>query len=120
MEVKTFRAKSMQEALHLVRQELGPSAAVLHTREVGNSGLLGWIPGRRRIEVTASTGVCVPSRMTTVAKPQAETVLREVATQHTPLTTHQELKGQLTELQSMVEELCRRSHRSSHDLPAAL
>jgi flagellar biosynthesis protein FlhF len=122
MEVRTFRAKSMQEALYLVRRELGPSAAVLHTREVGSSGLLGWIPGRRRIEVTASTGVVVPSRMAATAKPQAVASLREASTaaHQSPLTTHQELKGQLSELQSMVEELCRRSQRSSHDLPEEL
>ena len=39
MDIKTYRAKTMRDALELVRRELGPSAAVLHTREV-NSGLL--------------------------------------------------------------------------------
>ena len=57
MEVRTFRAKSMQEALGLVRRELGPGAAVLHTREVGTGGLLRLFPRLRKIEVTASTGV---------------------------------------------------------------
>jgi flagellar biosynthesis protein FlhF len=32
----------------------------------------------------------------------------------------EEIKGQLSELQSMVEDLCRRSQRSSHDLPEEL
>ena len=40
MDIKTFRAKTMRDALELVRRELGPSAAVLHTREV-NAGRLG-------------------------------------------------------------------------------
>jgi flagellar biosynthesis protein FlhF len=119
MEVRTFRAKTMQEALRLVRRELGPSAAVLHTREVGG-GLLGWMPGRRRIEVTASTGVCVPSRLP-AAKPQAEPELQSApaTSHHPPLTTHH-LHGQLSQLQSMVEELCRRSQRGTHDLPEEL
>ncbi len=51
----------MHEALALVRRELGPDAAVLHTREVRNRWL-GLLPGRRQIEVTASRGVNVPSR----------------------------------------------------------
>ena len=34
MSVRTYRAKTMQEALALVRRELGPRASVLHTREV--------------------------------------------------------------------------------------
>jgi flagellar biosynthesis protein FlhF len=119
MEVRTFRAQTMQEALRMVRRELGPSAAVLHTREVGGGGLLRWIRGRRRIEVTASTGVCVPSRL--AAKPPAEPTLNSVAatTHHSPLT-QADLQGQLSQLQSMVEELCRRSQRSTHDLPEEL
>ena len=34
MEIKTYRAATMHEALAMVRRELGPDAAVLHTREV--------------------------------------------------------------------------------------
>src|SRR5439155_14277884 len=63
MEIKTYRAGSMQEALALVRRELGPEAAVLHTREVNGSRLLRWIPGLRKIEVTASLDVNVASRL---------------------------------------------------------
>ena len=137
MEVKTYRAKTMQEALALVRRELGPSAAVLHTREVNHRGLLSWIPGRRQIEVTASTGVCVPSRMP-LRDRRAEPALAETALAEPALAEalpaasgkaeeadgkarfREELKGQLSELQSMVEDLCRRSQRSTHDLPEEL
>ena len=52
----------MHEALALVLRELGPDAAVLHTREVRNRWL-GILPGQRRIEVTASCDVNVPSRL---------------------------------------------------------
>src|SRR5688500_4124501 len=62
MEIKTYRAKSMRDALELVRRELGPSAAVLHTREV-NSGLLGRVLFGRQYEVAASYAVNVPSRL---------------------------------------------------------
>lgn len=61
MDVRTYRAKSLQEALQLVRTELGPNAAVLHTREVRDN-LFQWLSGARRIEVTASNNVNVPSR----------------------------------------------------------
>jgi flagellar biosynthesis protein FlhF len=60
MEVVTFRARTMPEALAMVRRELGPQAAVLHTREV--RGLRRWISGGR-IEVVASAEVNVPSRL---------------------------------------------------------
>jgi len=52
----------MQEALRLIREDLGPDASVLHTREVA-SGMLGGFFGGRQIEVTASTEVNVPSRL---------------------------------------------------------
>ncbi len=34
MDVKTYRARSLQDALQLIREDLGSDAAVLHTREV--------------------------------------------------------------------------------------
>jgi flagellar biosynthesis protein FlhF len=52
----------MQDALRLIRDDLGPDAAVLHTREV-SAGMLGGIFGGRQIEVTASNEVNVPSRL---------------------------------------------------------
>ena len=61
MEVKQFRATSLQEALRRVRQELGPQAAVLQTREIPQ-GLWGWLGARREIEVTAALDVNVPAR----------------------------------------------------------
>src|SRR5262245_44695144 len=62
MDIKTFRAKSMRDALDLVRRELGPQAAVLHTREV-NSGPLRRLVFGRKYEVAASAAVNVPSRL---------------------------------------------------------
>lgn len=61
MEVKTFRAASLQEALERVRLELGPDAAVLETREVSH-GVWNWLSGRREVEVLASTDAQVASR----------------------------------------------------------
>ena len=49
MDVKTFRAKNMQEALAMVRSALGPQAAVLQTREVRSGGLLRRLTGGRQI-----------------------------------------------------------------------
>lgn len=60
MPLHTFKARSMQEALRLVREELGPDASVLHTRAVG-SPLSRWL-GAPGIEVTASAEIDAPSR----------------------------------------------------------
>ncbi len=53
MQLKRFRRKTLQEALRAVREELGPDALVLSTRDVMALGVRGWI-GYRQVEVTAA------------------------------------------------------------------
>ncbi|RCS41160.1 flagellar biosynthesis protein FlhF [Bremerella cremea] len=61
MNIKSFRAKSMHEALELVRQELGPDAALLHSREVPQRGLRGFFGGKE-IELAAARDANLKSR----------------------------------------------------------
>src|SRR5579864_8685673 len=56
-DVRTFKAASMQEALDIVRRELGPDAVILHTREIPQPRFLKWRRTSERVEVTAGTGV---------------------------------------------------------------
>lgn len=121
MEMRTYRAPTLQDALTLVRQELGPQAAVLHTREVREKRFLFW-SGRRQIEVTASREVNVPSRF--VREPVADApprpaAPRAIAVEPQP-AVRDELKGQLAELQTMVEDLCRRTRLQGQELPESL
>tara|TARA_R110002073_G_scaffold65408_8_gene163353 strand:- start:2545 stop:3759 length:1215 start_codon:yes stop_codon:yes gene_type:complete len=51
MHIRTFRAASLQDALEEIRQQMGPDASVLHTRQV-RDGWMGWL-GRTYVEVTA-------------------------------------------------------------------
>jgi flagellar biosynthesis protein FlhF len=132
MDVRTYRAATMQEALALVRQELGPDAAVLHTREIERRRLFGLLGGDRQIEVTASAGVNVPSRLRPADPPPA--LMDDYASYRparpAPCTPHplpernplaNEMQGQLTELQAMVRQLCRQSDRGpQRDLPETL
>ncbi len=117
MEVKTFRAKSMQDALRLVRNELGPEAAVLHTRVVGD-GLLRRMLGGKRVEVTASASVNVPSRFPAAAP--AETPIAPAHQQDYRAKFREDLKGELSDLQSMVEDLCHRQSNGQRELPESL
>ncbi len=123
MEVKTYRATTMHEALALVRRELGPDAAVLHTREVHTRRFFGWMAGPRQIEVTASADVNVPSRLP--PRRDADTPPVQPPAAGPPSQAGPELsdrmQGQLTNLQAMVEELCQRSQdERRHDLPQEL
>ncbi|MBN2477120.1 MAG: flagellar biosynthesis protein FlhF [Pirellulales bacterium] len=137
MEVRTYRASTMHEALAMVRHELGPDAAVLHTREVHTRRLFGWVQGPRQIEVTASAGVNVPSRLppgngnrfapapaSPPPRPGRSPATVTPAPDHLPQVGTElpgEMQGQLSDLQSMVRELCRRSKGDQRrDLPEEL
>src|SRR3954470_14440513 len=89
MDVRTYRARSMQDALRLIREDLGPDAAVLHTREV-NAGVLGGIFGGRQLEVTASTEVNVPSRLPAELQSSrpATTAVAEIEAEQDVATTY--------------------------------
>src|SRR5262245_8772074 len=58
-EVRTFKAATMQEALDIVRRELGPDAVILHTRELPQPRFFRWRQTSERVEITAGTGVNV-------------------------------------------------------------
>jgi flagellar biosynthesis protein FlhF len=138
MDIKTYRAKSMRDALELVRRELGPSAAVLHTREV-NSGLLGRMLFGRQYEVAASAAVNVPSRLPAAGagdwglgtgdfrsssspQPLAPSPQQEFdyRARYRDDFRHQ-VAGQLDELHAMVEKLCQRAASApAHELPEAM
>lgn len=53
MHLKRYRKPTLKEALRAVREDLGPNALVLSTREVAASGMRG-LMGRRDFEVTAA------------------------------------------------------------------
>jgi len=123
MEVKIYRAKTMQEALGLVQSELGPQATVLNTREVVPGRLSRLIGRRGYIEVTASATVSVPSRF-----PQDGEADDALPVSPDPERTQSyrekyrtEVQQQLSDLHSMVEQLCIQGHGAKHsELPESL
>src|SRR5262245_58016485 len=99
MKPKTYRGRTMKEALAQVRRDLGGDAVILNTREVRGRRLFGLGRGER-IEVvatnqnTASVAVAVPN----VSPIQAR------------------LNEQLSQIHAMVEGLSRHG-RIDHLLP---
>lgn len=61
--VKTYKARSMPEALAQVKRELGPDAVILGTRSISGDGL-GTLMGRSAVEVTAAPASAVPQTHT--------------------------------------------------------
>jgi flagellar biosynthesis protein FlhF len=126
MKIKTFRARTMQQALDLVRHELGPDASVLHTREL-NGGLVRRMMFGRQYEVAASTTVNVASRLPARLQAQAAgswdqgLALDEPAVHATTAVLNEHhVAGQIDRLQQMIEKLCEKSSTApQHNLPEA-
>ena len=119
-----------------MRRELGPNAAVLHTRAV-RGRWLGFLPGPQQIEVTASREINVPSRLQrhvrdkrqpaeSPSQAQSESLHRAAAAASEPQSSRcvrsqtsashlsRQMQGQLSTLQSMVKDLCLRSKGNGH------
>ena len=80
MTIRTFNARTMAEALALVKQELGKHAVVLHTRTLKRGGVLG-LGAKTLIEVTAADGRELARQRQREAKqsPRAEALRKAAA-----------------------------------------
>ena len=99
MDLRTYRAWSLQDALRLVREDLGPEAAVLYTRKAA-VGIWGWF-GVRQVEVVAAVDADVPSRFPQSA--QAEALVRRNIGR--PAIQPAELEDYRTRLRQRLKEL---------------
>lgn len=111
MKTRTYRANSIQAALDLVRRDLGPEAAVLHSRQV-RSRLVSWLTGRQQVEVVASDNVNVPSRLPTNFEANTGSVTPTADTLDFRRQYEVDVKKQLANLHSLVEQLCERDDGS--------
>lgn len=103
MSVKTYRARTMKEAMSRVRRDLGGGAVILNTREVRRRRLFG-LGVRDLVEVTADDGLG-PAPASTAGRPtEGQGAL------------HSRLGEQLSQLHAMVEEMSRQG-RVDHWLP---
>ena len=130
-DIRTFRAPTMQQVLDLVRQELGPSATVLQTRQVGR-GFWGRLRRKTAFEVVASASLEVPSRLPERPAAPLDAALdtfnsleSDQIVQSRTAQYRSDLRGdvseQLQQLSSLVEELCDQSAKKrGGEMPEAL
>src|ERR1035437_4617166 len=71
MNVKTFQAPSIAEAVAKVKQDLGPTAVILHTRSFKRGGVMG-IGAQTVVEITAGANLNMPSRKPARARIQSQ------------------------------------------------
>ena len=126
MDIRTFRAKTMQQALNLVRSELGPEATVLHTREL-NSSLVGRFLRGREYEIAASLDVA-PAKTATVpnepappravsrmAQPPVEIENRAQFRADSPFSQQPDAPQSFSGLHALAQQLRERTAEPSHD-----
>lgn len=142
MNLKTYQARTMSDALAEVKRDLGRDAVILHTRSFRKGGLFG-LGGRHMWEITAAPNVNVPSRLNRATYVSATTseshnVLEDSLAQDSgsfeaviepaiiPDQAPGEPRGgflgqQITELRRMVEALVvRQADKPDTDLPPEL
>ncbi len=81
MKIKKYTVEAMQEAMQLIRQDLGPEAVIVSTHRVKGSGWLGWF--KKKLEVTAvldDTPVPVVKALPPVVEPEEQPVREEPPT----------------------------------------
>ena len=73
MNLRTYRARSIADALLMVKRDLGREAVILHTRTFRQGGLLGF-GGRRMVEITAGrqANVLHSPRRAAIIRPGSE------------------------------------------------
>ena len=124
MNVKTFQARTLPDALKLVQQELGPDATVLGTED--KSGIWNRLTGNQLVEVTA----LIPSSEN-VAEPQAHVEVPSREEVATPLVEEansfaESYRDRFKQFAgddqpaSLLESLMGQQERLSNRLPATL
>ncbi|QDU08108.1 flagellar biosynthesis protein FlhF [Gimesia aquarii] len=89
-DVRTFKAESMQDALNLVRQEMGSDAVILQTKQIpGRKSLLPWSKSKEEYEITAGLGINVRTP-SAVQKKTRSAGVRHRASNLKPVQSHSE------------------------------
>ncbi len=116
MNARTYRGKTMKEALARVRRDLGGDALILAAREVRRRRLFGLGPRGDAIEVDASLATPAQEVAVGAAASESSTISRGSARSGPPIA----LGSELGRLHAMVETLSRQG-RIDHwmiDLPS--
>lgn len=119
MNLKTYQANTMAEALAQVRRDLGRNAVILNTRTLRKGGILGF-RARNIVEITATSGVNVlhPSQRKKVLKESVPEVRKGVSD---AAPSRDVLQQELALVKQMVQELLFQNKRQQRpDVPQEL
>lgn len=125
-EVRTFRARTLHDALNVVRRELGTEAVILRTRQAPTSRIWPW--ARRDVEVTART---YPNAAVRTESPRVENrlqpdsdVIRVSGAQSAGVSSDSkstsDFSEQILSLQQLLGQLTERTEPKAHELSGKL
>jgi flagellar biosynthesis protein FlhF len=112
MTVKTYKAIDMQEALKMIKRDLGPQAVIISTRKVMEGKKAFGLLGRPMVEVTAAVDIASPQE--TSAQQDGA---RQAENGHKVLES---LRCELNELRKEVERIFRSVQDPAKQLSARL
>lgn len=99
MKIKKYLAYDMKEACQLIRQDLGPDAVIINTRQVRQKGILGFMRARM-VEVTAAVD--------------------EVAAQDAPVQKVKEMEldndkvgREMQEMKELLQQIIAKEHKAT-------
>jgi flagellar biosynthesis protein FlhF len=110
MNLKTYQAQTMAEALASVRRDLGKDAVILNTRSIKKGGIFGFRT-KAIVEITATRGVNVlhPDQKRKILKAGPELPAPSILP---PTSDH--LRQELVLVKQMVQELLHQNKRDRH------
>lgn len=109
--IRTFRASTMDDAMELVRRELGPDAVVVKSKEITRNRFLPWSSRHKDIEISAESTTTYPESETTASpekhlagkqSPVPPRMVRTLAETQSGSTTPQELFSKIPELSADI------------------
>lgn len=123
MDIRTYSADTIREALDQIRRELGDDAIILHTRNVMTGGVLGFGQKKKCVEVTASNDARIlePEQQISYEHKRYRKAAAEAPKNLSPgpgtppAATSHDIMTEVRELRKLVEMLS--SEMDARDLP---
>lgn len=119
MQIKTFRALDMREALRAIKAELGTDAVILSTKQVKKGGSVFGLFSRPMVEVIAAVDRAAPRAREDKASPSAPKSQARFSDQMLTASLIQPLREDLSEIMEEVRSLRALARRAAAE-PAAV
>jgi flagellar biosynthesis protein FlhF len=109
MQIKTFRALNMRDALHAIKLELGPEAVILSTKEIKTGSQLFGIFSRTVVEVVAAVDPVSP-------RPHRRSTLDSSAQNNRGLSQPARMRDELDDTAAILSYGTLRDHQPIADI----